>query len=140
MGLVRRRDRRGRVAGTQALSVRAIAADEAARRLAGCEHFDPRGICGPGDIAALCERGQCFALDGPCDAVYVLTVRNAVVWIDAAKGSGAVDVLATIDAVVTAQSEGLRAIALQTARPGMVKKLERRGFRVTGWILRKDLE
>lgn len=120
--------------------MRAIAAAEAAQRLAGCEDLDPRGLCGPGDIAAMCEQGLCFALDGAADAVYVLQVRNGVVWVDAAKGGGGlVSALAALDAVVTAQAEGLKAIALQTARPGMVKELERRGFRVTGWILKKDL-
>jgi hypothetical protein len=129
------------VAAAQALSVRAIAAGDAAQRLAGCERLDPRGMCGPGDIAAMCERGLCFALEGAADAVYVLQVRNGVVWVDAAKGTGgAVSAMAALDAVLTAQAEGLRAIALQTARPGMVNRLERCGYRVTGWILQKELK
>ncbi|HWH83464.1 MAG TPA: hypothetical protein VNU71_14630 [Burkholderiaceae bacterium] len=127
-------------AQAQALSVRRIAGADAARALAGMEALDPRGLCGPGDIEAMCERGQCFELAGAADAVYVLTVRNGIAWVDAAKGSGPLDLVAALHAIVTEQAEGLRAIALQTARRGMVEKLKRRGFRVTGWILRKELQ
>lgn len=123
------------------MSVRAIGAAEAARRLAGCERREPSGLFGPGDIEATCERGQCFEIDGAASAVYVLTVHNGVVWIDALKGSsGQVDVIAAVDEVVTAQATGARSIACQTKRRGLVAALTKRGFRVSGWILKKELQ
>lgn len=122
------------------MSVQRLPGHEAARRLAGMERLDPRGLCGPGDIEAMCEQGQCFAVAGMVDAVYVLNVRNGVVWVDAIKGSGTIDVTTTLDAIVSEQAKGLNAIACQTPLRGMVRKLERRGFRVTGWILRKELQ
>jgi hypothetical protein len=52
-----------------------------------------------------------------------------------------VDMTAILDHVVTqgATDTGCKAIAFQTARPGLVRKLTKRGFRVTGWVMRKDL-
>lgn len=125
----------------QRLTVRAIAAAAAAARLAGCERLEPSGLLGPGDLEGLCERGQCFEIEGAASAVYVLTVHNGVVWVDALKGeSGQVDVLEALDAVVTAQAAGGRAIAFQTKRRGLVAALKTRGYRVSGWILKKDLQ
>lgn len=93
------------------------------------------------DLEVMAERGQCFELSGDqASAVYVLTVRNCVCWVDALKGSGTVDLVELVDGVLTAQAEGLQAIALQTKRPGLVKKLQRHGYRVTGWVMRKELK
>ena len=142
MGVGCRRSR-GRSVGHQAqvLSVRAIGAAEAARRLAGCERREPSGLFGPGDLAATCERGQCFEIEGAAQAVYVVKVHNGVVWIDALKGtSGQVDVIAALDAVVTAQAAGARSIACQTKRRALVAALTKRGFRITGWILKRDMQ
>lgn len=93
----------------------------------------------PADVLAMCERGRCFELSGAASAVYVLSMRNGVVWVDALRGSGDADVTAVADAVMTAQAEGFDAIALQTRRPGLVRKLKRRGYSVTGWVMRKEL-
>lgn len=92
------------------------------------------------DIEAMAHHGCCFALvSGQAGAVYVFHVRNRVVWIDALKGNGDGDLVQLVDEAITAQAKGMQAIALQTKRPGLVKKLERRGYRVTGWVLRKEL-
>jgi hypothetical protein len=128
------------VGNQEALTVRRLAPAEAAQALAGCEALDPRGLCAAGDIEAMCERGQCFGLAGPASAVYVLTVRNGVVWVDALKGAGDVDITAAVDEVLTAQAEGAEAIGLQTRRRGLVRKLQQRGYRVTGWVMRKELQ
>lgn len=120
------------------LNLRTIAPDEAARRLAGCERLDPRGIATAADLVAMCQAGQCFALDGAADAVYVLRVVNGMVWVDAARGSGPVDLTAAIDQLVSTQAAGLRGIALQTRRRGLVAKLQRRGYHVAGWIMKKE--
>jgi len=121
--------------------VRRLAPTEAARALAGCEQLDPRGLCTPADIAAMCERGQCFGIEGAAQAVYVLQVRNGVVWVDALKGDGAgVDLVQLVDNVLNEQARGARAIGLQTARRGLVKQLQRRGYAITGWIMKRDLQ
>jgi hypothetical protein len=120
--------------------VRRLAPADAATALAGCEDLDPRGLCVAGDIAAMCQAGQCFGLDGAASAVYVLTVRNGIVWVDALKGAGELDITAAVDEVLTAQAEGARAIGLQTRRRGLVRKLQQRGYRVTGWVMRKELQ
>lgn len=121
--------------------MRAIAADEAARALVGLDRLDPTGMAGPDDVGPLCAAGRCFALSGAAQAVYVLTVRNGVVWVDGLKGaSGQVDVFEALDAIVTEQAQGARSIALQTKRRGLVAALKPRGYRVSGWILTKELQ
>lgn len=129
------------MAEPQGLTLREIAPAAAAAALAGLEQLDPRGLMAPGDVQDLARAGRCFELAGDqAGAVYVLQVRNGVAWVDALKGAGGVDWVELIDGVVTAQAEGLSAIGLQTARPGLVRKLQARGYRVTGWVMRKELQ
>lgn len=118
-----------------------IGADEAAARLAGVERHDPlHGIAAPADLRELAEGGECFAIEGEAaSAVYVLSVVGGLVWVNAVKGGGRLDVARVLDGVITAQAEGARALGCQTARPGLVEKLQREGWQVAGWLLRKDL-
>ena len=123
------------------LIARPISAYAAALALSGLEGLDPSGLMVADDIPRMTKSGQCFEVVGEAaNAVYVLTVRNGVVWVDAVKGEGDLDVTALLDGVITAQAQGLEAIGLQTARRGLVKKLQRHGYRVTGWVMRKDLQ
>lgn len=129
------------MAGGQALSVARIGAARAALALRGMEGMDPRGLCDGGALQAMCDAGECFeAQAGAAKAVYVLTVANGVCWVDALVGSGGGDLVEAVDSVITGQAKGLRAIGLQTMRPGLVRRLERLGYRVTGWVMRKDLQ
>lgn len=123
----------------QALSVRQVEPAVAASALAGLSALDPRGLMADDDIEAMCRAGRCFAVEGDASAVYVVHVRNGMAWIDAATGGGDADLTAVLDGVITAQAQGLRGIACQTSRRGLVRKLQRRGYRVAGWIVRKDL-
>lgn len=126
--------------GSQALSVRPIAAAEAARRLAGVAELDPSGITSSADD--LVRHGQAFAIDGDAgSAVFVVVVRNGCAFVTAAKGAGRIDMTQVLDQVVTrgATNDGCTSIGLQTARPGLVRKLRARGFRVTGWVMKKDI-
>lgn len=118
---------------------RRIAPGAAALALRGCEGLDPRGLCEPGDIGGMCEAGECYEAAG---AVFVLAPRNGVAWVDAAKGERTAGAALAIDAAVSdeAKRRGLRAVAFQTARPGLVRKLAPRGYRVVGWIVRKEIE
>ncbi len=126
--------------GSQALSVRPIAAGEAARRLAGVAELDPSGVTSSADD--LVRHGQAFAIDAEAgSAVFVVVVRNGCAFVVAAKGEGQIDMTRVLDEVVTrgATNEGCKSIGLQTARPGLVRKLQKRGFRVTGWVMKKEL-
>lgn len=124
----------------KALTVRRIDPAMAARMLAGMEGLDPCGMLTPEGIGELCKGGQCFELAGAVDAVYVVRVENGVAWIDAVRGTGRVDCTAVVDQLVTEMAQGLRCVGMQTARPGLVRKLTRRGWRVTGWVMRKELQ
>ncbi|HWP19772.1 MAG TPA: hypothetical protein VNO84_11635 [Burkholderiaceae bacterium] len=124
----------------EALTVREIAPAAAAPLLAGMERLDPRGLMAPQDVERMAHDGRCFAVTGPrASAIYVLHVRNGCAWVAAARGEGDMDVTAVLDELMTQQAAGLDALACQTARPGLVRKLQRRGWRVTGWVLRKEL-
>lgn len=119
-----------------------IPASAAAARLAGLHELDPRGLMAADDVLPMCESGKCMALAGDgVEAVYVLRVINGAVWIDAAAGQGGPhDLCELLDAVLTVQAQGMRHLAMQTARPGLVRKLKRQGWTVAGWIMRKDLQ
>jgi len=128
-------------AQAQGLTLRQISPEVAAQALAGLESLDPRGLMAAGDVHAMACAGECFELEGDlASAIYVLRVRNGVAWVDAIKGAGEVDLVQLLDGVISAQAQGLEAIGLQTKRPGLVKKLQRHGYRVTGWVMRKELQ
>lgn len=114
----------------------------AASMLAGIEALDPRGIWTAQDIPAVCERGQCFALTvGQAQGVYVLHVQNGRAWVQAAAGTGPADLtrcgLSAIEAQLAGQCES---VSFMTARRGLVLKAAKQGYRVSGYVLRKDLK
>lgn len=113
----------------------------AASLLVGCERLDPRGLLTAADLGDLARSGRCYlatADEGQC--VYVVKVENGVAWVDAIKGSGPVRWSLVMPPVIEAQAKGLRAVAFQTARPGLVRQLAGQGYRVTGWVMRKELQ
>lgn len=115
---------------------------EVAQLLAGIEARDPRGIMQPTDLVRMAYEGACFAATHPesgSQAVYVLKVRNGQAWVEACKGSGAVDFTRTLLPAIELQASALDSVAFQTSRRGLVRKAERQGYRVTGYIMRKDL-
>lgn len=124
----------------QTIHLTRIAPALAAGLLAGCESLDPRGLCTAADLGHMAQHGQCYlatADAGQC--IYVVKVRNGVAWVDAIKGTGSLDWTAIAAELIEAQAKGLRAVAFQTPRPGLVKRMQRRGYRVTGWVLTKEL-
>lgn len=126
-----------------ALSVRRIAPADAAQVLQGMENLDPRGIAEPGAVHGMTERGACFLLsDGKgSELVYVLNIGNRRCWVNAAAGTGALDLtthgLAAIE--FQAAQNGLAGVAFQTLRPGLVRKARKLGYQVRGWVLGKEL-
>jgi hypothetical protein len=119
-------------------AIERIHPSEAAEALAGLAGLDPRGMVTEADIPAMCEHGTCLRVtEGSSSAVVVVCERNGVSWIEAAAGDGPDDLTRAIDDALIAA--GARALAFQTARPGLVRRAKRLGYRVTGYIMRRDL-
>jgi len=137
---------RGGLVGSdaQALTVRAIDPATAAGLMAGLEAIDPTGMLKPGGVADLCERSQCFELvAGPVRFVWAAIIRNDVLWLQAGKSANdRADAMPAIVRALDAQaiSNGCTRVSMQTARRGMARKLARHGYRITGYIVSKDLK
>ena len=113
----------------------------AAALLAGSEHLDPSGITTSKDIAGMAERGLCFAATAPAaQAVYIIEVKNGIAWVNAAQGFGPADWAGVLLPIIEAQAKGCHAVAFQTARPGLLRRAEKQGYTVTGWILKKAIQ
>lgn len=115
----------------------------AAQLLVGIEQFDPSGRLQRHELPQATARGACLAAtsaDGSSQAVYVIRVDNGVAWVDFAKGHGSLDWTAILGPVIEAQAKGVRRVAFQTARRGLVRKSLKQGYSVRGWILAKDMQ
>jgi hypothetical protein len=88
--------------------------------------------------------GQCFALDtgrGAC--AFVLRKKGDVLWIDAAAatrpGAGVTeDGMQLAEAI--ARQTGCTQIAMETNRRGLLRKTQKNGYVVAGYILKKALK
>jgi hypothetical protein len=100
---------------------------------------DPAGIATPASMAATGQPMRVTTEAG--ELVYVATKRAETLWIEAAQGQGAQDftALGLELAQRTAQNTGCESVSFQTARRGLVKKAEQHGFKVVGWILKKEV-
>ena len=115
--------------------------DLAASLLQGLSHLDASGRTGPGDIERVTAEGQCFAATAQdAQAVYVVQVQNGVAWISAAKGAGPLDWSAVLLPTIEAQAKGCASVGFQTVRRGLVRKAQKQGYQVAGWILKKALQ
>lgn len=89
--------------------------------------------------------GQSFALHLDDGGALVFTVRaqNGVFWIDGAIGQAGPggDMTAQGLDFMEAMAKAAKSdsIGFATARAGLVKKAERQGYRVAGWILKKQI-
>jgi hypothetical protein len=129
------------VVRASSLTVREIDADAAAAALGRVAALDPRGIGTDDDVLHAARTGRCFELSGDdVRAVYVLQMNDGAVWVQALQGAGPLDLAAIVDEVIAAQAEGCGSVAFQTARPGLMRKALKRGYRVAGWIMKKDLQ
>lgn len=115
-----------------------IAAAQAAAKLAGLAHLDPRGIATEADIHGMCDGAQCLRVldDSGGDAVVIVRTINGVRWIEAAAGQGGQNLAHAIDDAMHAIGGG--PVVFQTKRLGLVKRAEQRGYKVTGYIMRRD--
>jgi hypothetical protein len=130
------------VDASQVINVSRLDPETAATLLAGLDKRDPRGIAQPADVLEMVKRGECMAItqQGTGQCVVVLNVNRGQGWINAAQGEGQGDITGLALAAVEAMARGrLDSIAFQTMRPGLVRKAEKRGYGVVGWILKKEL-
>lgn len=125
----------------ETLQVSALEPHLAAQLLAGSAHLDPCGMATEQDTEAMTSAGQCFAVtSNTSQAVYVVKVKNGVAWVSAMKGSGATPWGDILLPMIEAQAKGCAAVGFQTTRRGGVKKAQAQGYRITGWIMKKDLQ
>lgn len=117
-----------------------IEPSQAAQRLRGLSHMDPRGLASEADTLPMCEAGECWDVQseqGGRAVVVIQRTPSGLLWIDAAAGQGGGDLTHTIDRL--AASIGGQSIAFQTRRRGLVRRTEALGYHVAGYIMRKDL-
>lgn len=117
--------------------------DLAAQLLVGIEQRDPLGRLQRHELPQRTRNAACLLAtseDGTSQAVYVIRVENGVAFVDFAKGHGALDWTAILGPVIEAQTKGVRRVAFQTARRGLVRKALKQGYQVRGWILAKDMQ
>lgn len=126
--------------------VSALSPVEAWKGLHGVERQDPTGRMSLLDLWHLARAGQCFGIKGDgLELFYVLRVIGRKAWVSAARGvAGRVDGVVVLDGVITAQAQGLDAVACRTGRRGLVKKLKALGWCVReqvpgGWVMEKGL-
>lgn len=85
----------------------------------------------------MCDAGRCFeVIEGEGRAVIVLTYANGVTWVEAAAGEGGADLTRAIDEAL--RHIGAGAVGFQTKRRGLVARCEKLGYRVAGYIMRRE--
>lgn len=88
----------------------------------------------------LAEGGECFRLttaDG--SGVFVLSRAGDVLWIDGAGSCGGQGLTEAGLEVIerAARGQGCSAVGFQTMRRGLVRRAERAGFEVVGFLMKK---
>lgn len=94
-------------------------------------------------IEDLCAGSECFLVESDCGPVgaYALKICGPVVWLMAAGGKvRGIDLTAAIVPAIERQAAGADQVAITTKRRGLVKKLLRQGYLITGVTLRKKLK
>lgn len=114
----------------QALTLRTIGREQAARAFAACAAFadlDPEGTETP---EAAAHAGECFAARGEGGEVALsIDFGAGVAWVVAAVGGSdcmAVPTLAAIERLAVAR--GCERVGFQTVRPGLHRIATRRGY------------
>ena len=82
-------------------------------------------------------------VDGQPCAAFSLRISGRTVWVVQAGGSApGADLIAETLPVIEQMARGVNAasLAFSTQRPGLVRKMARRGYEVTGVTLRKSMQ
>lgn len=97
---------------------------------------DPTGKSTPESLAA----GPAFELrTSGGSGVFSLERCGNSLWVTAASGRADDDLTAIGLELIeeTARQAGCDEVGFQTARPGLVRKAQKQGYQVAGWILKK---
>lgn len=99
------------------------------------------------NLGELLDQGTAYkviAPDGPTVAAYVLMPCGSTLWITAAAGRAAFDLVGVISALVINQAGEFDHVGFRTERAGLVRKALRLGYQVTrregrAYFLRKNI-
>lgn len=80
-----------------------------------------------------------FEHQGKTILATALRVTGTELWIAGAGGQAAIDLTDLALPVIEAQAGQLQSVAFQTRRRGLVKKAQRHGYIIDGYIMRKTL-
>ncbi len=120
------------------IDVRDVSPEVAARAMAGLSRLDARGLLTEADLLPMCQESRCVRVSGEQGAaVLALIERNGVLWVEAAQAEGETTRMTDLLDDVLTQS-GAASIAFMTQRRGLVRRALARGYRVTGYVLKKD--
>lgn len=120
--------------------VQAISRDQAVKAFTTRPVPDPQGTSTPESLADAGTALEVMADGG--SMVCVIRRKGDRLWIQAATGA-AVQNLTELGlelAEETARQAGLVGVQFQTARPGLVRIAQLRGYQVVGWILDKEVK
>lgn len=100
------------------------------------------------NLADVIDQGEAYkvmAPDGSTVAAYVLMPCGSTLWITAAAGRAAFDLVGAISALVINQAREFDQMGFRTERAGLVRKAQRLGYQVTrregrAYFLRKKIE
>jgi len=116
-----------------------ISESDAVRAFSVTHVPDPQGTSTPETLAAA---GQAFELKAQGGSgVFVVAQQGDMLWVQAAAGHAADDLTQIGLDLVEEMAKQLKCqrVGFQTARPGLLRKAERLGYQVNGWILKKEV-
>ncbi len=120
------------------MDVRDVSPEAAARAMAGLSRRDARGLMTEADILPMCHYSRCVRVSGAQgSAVLALQEQNGVLWVEAAQAEGETTRMTDLLDDVLSASDAT-SIAFMTQRRGLVRRALARGYRITGYVLKKD--
>ncbi|PMS38457.1 hypothetical protein C0Z20_00800 [Trinickia symbiotica] len=127
--------------------MREVGALEARPLLAPVDRYDTTRGKESVDTMTACPGARCFVIrqDGRDVAAYVLQRQGDECYVLAAAGAVDFDLTVFGLALIEAHATGLKSVAFQTKRAGLIKKARRLGYAIAGRvangvILRKELQ
>jgi hypothetical protein len=94
------------------------------------------------DLEKIIQEGQCFKVmrGGEIIGAYVLKVQGNEVWVSAAIGRDKDDLTAAMLSMIDFNAQQFGSIGFKTKRRGLVRKAQRHGYEIAGYIMRKKLK
>ena len=127
------------------MNARGCGPDEVRAMLAPLESDKTDTGAGKYSVESMIQRGQCFVVGGDTGqvAAYVLQAQGPELWVMAAAGGEQGTCVTTaLTALIEAQARahGFASVGFQTKRRGLVRKAEKLGYEVAGYIMRKKIK